>query len=392
MNEHPTDLEKQLGELGWWNGAAPRLWEAAERSARSGGHGKRRIHRILRSPWPWIGVPVAAVIAVALFLPSIGSRHSEPPASNLETRSVARANLQYWGKSFYCPSTDDDAPREVAVAASPALNQSNPAWHLSYEQSNRSALSAVPQNHSATEGNPSDRKVTRKAAVDLLTDDVRGTYIKVQTLLVRESDGEYIESAQLTGSGAQVDGYVTLRVQTQRLSQVLQQLRGLADVTREQADAADVTSQVVDIDARLRNERRVEQEMLDLLDKRKDAPLQDVLKLSESLAQVRERIEQMTARQQSLSHQVALATLVVTVHAKAAPVAAISFWENLSARFDSTWRSAIDTLVRTVLALIQVLVGGLLFWLGLIVVVVLLRRWYLKAHAVRENPSPTDRR
>jgi hypothetical protein len=241
------------------------------------------------------------------------------------------------------------------------------------------------------------RQVVRRASIDLTTDDIRGIYLKIQTLVPSEAQGEYVEQSQIQGSDKALEGYITLRVQSDRLGQVLNMLRGLAEVVREQTDASDVTAQVVDVEARLRNERRVEQELIELLDKRVDSPLQDVLKVRESLASVRERIEQLAGQQASLAKQVALATVLITIRTKDGPPPApvpAGFAANLGKKLNTAWTAGLDALISSVAAILQVIVGGLVFWIGLIVIMILLRRWYLKrsdaAWSATSNRPPNN--
>ena len=70
---------------------------------------------------------------------------------------------------------------------------------------------------------------------------------------------------------------------------------------------------VVDLDARLRNERRVEQELLELLDSRDESPLEEILKLRGEIAKVRTQIERYTAQQDRLSRLVSLATVLIII-------------------------------------------------------------------------------
>ena len=192
-------------------------------------------------------------------------------------------------------------------------------------------------------------------AIDVQADDVRGVYLKVQTLLPSEAIGEYVEQAQIHENAGQLNAYVTLRVRPERLSATMDALRGLGVVVREQSDATDVTSQVVDIEARLRNERRVEQELLDLLDKRKDAPLEDVLKVSNSLADVRGRIERLVGDQQRIAREVGLASIMVTIQPKGpapqTPPAESGY--RIRERLGSAWKDGVSFLIDSLAAIMR---------------------------------------
>jgi hypothetical protein len=111
---------------------------------------------------------------------------------------------------------------------------------------------------------PGARHVIQKATIELRTDDVRSAFLKTQHL-ISVASGEYVENSSLSGSGRDAYASLTLRIAVDRLSDVLNELRQLGEVTSEQLVGEDVTAQVVDLEARLRNEQRVETELLELL-------------------------------------------------------------------------------------------------------------------------------
>ena len=66
-----------------------------------------------------------------------------------------------------------------------------------------------------------------------------------------------------------------------------------------------------DLDARIANKRRLEAELLTLLDER-DGQLKDVIAVKQELSSVREEIERMEGRLRFLRDQVALTTITIT--------------------------------------------------------------------------------
>ncbi len=147
----------------------------------------------------------------------------------------------------------------------------------------------------------------------------------------------------------------------------LNDLRQLAKVKSESASGDDVAEQVVDLDARLRNERRVEQEVLSLLDSRKDAPPKDVLDLRDKLAGLRQNIEQLQARKDNLARQVALATVLLIIRpVDALPEEPKSQLAPIGEYFSSSWRvrrSGSQNLADALAWLTRTLIGGLPLWI-----------------------------
>ncbi|MEX2217114.1 MAG: DUF4349 domain-containing protein [Phycisphaerales bacterium] len=224
---------------------------------------------------------------------------------------------------------------------------------------------------------PADRQVVRKATIELEAGDVAAAFAKA-VHAVSEARGEYVQGSSLTGEGNAARGMLTLRVAAGRLGAALLELRGLGLVKNEVTSGEDVTSQAVDLEARLRNEQRVEAELLELLSSRAEAPLKDVLELRESLGRVREQIERLSGQRQHLSRLVSLATVLVIIRAPEAgeeKPAEAGLWEYFSGSVGRAWESGLAFLADTVAGLVRIAVGGVIWWgLAGAAIVVLLRQ------------------
>src|SRR5690606_21189925 len=124
------------------------------------------------------------------------------------------------------------------------------------------------------------RQVVHRVNMAITVEDVRTAYQSVLHL-VSEVSGEFVETSSLLTEQGQLRGELKIRVRAERLSAVLTDLRALGEVQVEQAAGDDVSEQLVDLDARLRNERRIDGELLELLETRDNAPPDYVLKLPE---------------------------------------------------------------------------------------------------------------
>lgn len=156
------------------------------------------------------------------------------------------------------------------------------------------------------------RQIIRRGQVEVVAADVQVAFRKAQDLIKPER-GEYVQDSVLSGSGQAMTARVVLRVDPARLAEAMQASRGLGELAAEQTGGDDVTERLTDLDAQIRNEQRVEKEMLELFDLRKDAPLKDVLELREQLARVRGNIERMQAQKSQTERLVSLATLAITI-------------------------------------------------------------------------------
>lgn len=220
-----------------------------------------------------------------------------------------------------------------------------------------------------------ERHVILKATIELTTEDVSKAFHKVQ-LIVNEGLGEYVQQSAMTGSGERARADLTLRVAAGRLGDVLQALRELGDVQSEHRDGQDVTAQVVNIEARLRNERRVETELLDLFDKRNDAPPSEILQLRAKLGEVRSEIERLTAQRDHLGRLVSLATVLVFIRTPegrqlSSNGAGAYFADALGSAWQRGWTFLADTLA----LVFSVFVGGLIWWILIAIALLAFRRF-----------------
>lgn len=181
--------------------------------------------------------------------------------------------------------------------------------------------------------------------------------------------------AAVRGVAAEIGGYVggsqagtleqsatlTLRIPASRFEEALSRLRELggtvlAESTREQ----DVTSQVVDLEARIANLEASESSYRVLAERAER--VEDVLAVQSRLDQVRGEIEQLRAQLENVSDQADLSTLTVTLVPAAAPVRAQAEGWDPGAR-----------LAEAAAALVGVGQGVLnvLIWVGIVVLPIL---------------------
>jgi hypothetical protein len=171
-----------------------------------------------------------------------------------------------------------------------------------------------------------------------------------------------------------------LRVTADRLSAVLNELRGLGQVSAESSGGEDVTATMVDLEARLGNEKRVEKELLDLMEKRTEAPLKEILELRDKISQIRQSIEQMTAQRERLGRLVSLATILVLIRTEpeqpkpATQPAEKTISQYFGESVGAAWSNGLLALADTVAGMLKVIVGGIIWWMALIVGIMVLRQ------------------
>jgi hypothetical protein len=131
--------------------------------------------------------------------------------------------------------------------------------------------------------------------------------------------GGYVSGSDRSGTGREAVATVRFRVPAEQWDAAMAAMHDLAsEVLLEHSTTEDVTSRVVDLEARIRNLRVTEQALQAIMDKA--SVIKDVLTVQAELTVTRGRIEQLTAEQASLEEQAAYSTLAVAFVLEPPPI------------------------------------------------------------------------
>jgi len=158
------------------------------------------------------------------------------------------------------------------------------------------------------------RKVIRTGQVELVVAGYDQARDRIELLVT--AAGGYVDSTRVSHSEGQVsDAVIVIRVPAKGFAELLPRLRELGEVRSETTDAADITDEYVDLDARLDAARALEKRLLELSQSR-TGTVAEVLEVERELARVRGEIEQYQGRLRLWDDQVAMSslTLVLTTH------------------------------------------------------------------------------
>ena len=200
---------------------------------------------------------------------------------------------------------------------------------------------------------------TAMAGVEQIASDLGGYLSDVEL-----SKGRYEQTEELRGS-------MTLRVPSDSLEEALERLQALAtDVHYLNIDRQDVTDQYSDLDARLRNLRATETELLALLTEvreRPNAKVEDILAVHRNLTQIREEIETLQGRKNLLDNQIGFSTVRVELLPDSINRPIVE--EPWSA--NGPVRNALRALVATLQGLLTALIWAFLYLTPLLLVVLI---------------------
>ncbi len=151
-------------------------------------------------------------------------------------------------------------------------------------------------------------QLIRRADLSLVVTDLKATVQQVTTL-VRQQSGDVLQLQEDAAGGDRSRPSVQMgvRVPQAKLDTILEALSGLGTVEQRIVIAEDVSTQLIDLDARLRNQKRTEAQLLEILDR--SGSVGDVLKVTQELSKTRESIEQIEAQLKYLRTQVAFSSI-----------------------------------------------------------------------------------
>ena len=159
-----------------------------------------------------------------------------------------------------------------------------------------------------------DRMIVRTGDMSLVVKDVIQARDDIAKLAAR-FDG-YVVSSQISGEEEEMRGWISIRVPDEKFDQALTELRNLAvRVKTESTSSQDVTEEYTDLQSRLRNAEATEKQYLALLEKATD--VEDILKIYQSLSQVRQEIEQIKGRMQYLERTSSMSQISVSLQPQA---------------------------------------------------------------------------
>lgn len=139
-----------------------------------------------------------------------------------------------------------------------------------------------------------------------------------------------------------------IRVPQNELEPALQALKALGTVERQAITAEDVSDQLVDYQARLRNLRKTEETLLEIMGR--SGEIGDVLKVAQELSNVRNSIEQVAAQLNQLQNRVAYSTINLTLQES---LASIPPQPSANNQLQETWEQATHSLRKSTVDLLQ---------------------------------------
>jgi hypothetical protein len=186
---------------------------------------------------------------------------------------------------------------------------------------------------------PTERKIIRNASLTMETLDFDST---VSALLdAVQQTGGYVSEADVrtpTGDSAMRRAYYTLRIPAEQYSSFLAGAGEAGTVLNKTESTEDVTSDYVDIEARLKSLRLQEERLYAMMEQAGE--LDTLLAIQNQLTEVQYRIESYTSVQRTYDDLVDYSTITITLsEVQRATNTSSTFGQRMVSAFSESWYS-----------------------------------------------------
>lgn len=159
-----------------------------------------------------------------------------------------------------------------------------------------------------------NRKLIRNAELDLQVTSYE-TAVQRLTNLATEEHGFVATQNSSKLPNGKLQGTVVIKIPPDNLDRLLQKARDLGELKNQTVVSEDVTKTYFDTDARLRNAKRMEERLLEMLQKN-TGKVSDLLQVEKELGRVREEIEKMQGELKYYDALVQYATITILLAEK----------------------------------------------------------------------------
>ena len=207
-------------------------------------------------------------------------------------------------------------------------------------------------------------QLIRTGSVSLLVPDVEHALNQLSSLAQMQF-GDVVSLQDETPSqpGVRHTADVELSIPADRFDATMSALGRIGAMKSRSITAENVSDQIVDARARLRNLRRTEADMLKILDRSGKIP--EILDVTQQIADVRQQIEQLDAQLQSLQHRVAYSTISISLEDEQ-PVASVE--PSAGSQLGAAWTAALRSVKNVSIKLASIVLTVVAFapyWLAI---------------------------
>lgn len=309
-----------------------------------------------------VGVGILAVLYVAISH-ILGGTFNTARNMALSSAAPVTPELGALPSDSYQGTNSYSAPTSTDMPIVPPIGNTPPAGNAQIVKSGNLSLTV----------NNVDDAVTQ---IQKIRDEVGG----------QEGGANFYNSPSGTKSGT-----ITIWVPSDQFDASMAAIKKVATkVNSESTNVEDVSAQVVDIDARLKNLQATEAQYLDLM--KQSGSISDILSVEKELSATRQQIEELQGQQDYLARQVALSSIRVNLSEEISPATVTNTWRPLTvaktafSQMITGLTDFADMLIAFVIAL-PVLILNIGFWVFVAWIVYRIGRFVYR-RMTRDHASP----
>jgi Domain of unknown function (DUF4349) len=246
---------------------------------------------------------------------------------------------------------------QPAAAQNPAVRSQEPlANQVSLRQADQSQAAAAAM----------DRKIIRNAELTVEVDKPEEAQIKIGS--IAESLGGFVVTSESkerqTAEGKQqLEVSLVVRVPAAQFDSAMSQIRATGNrVIAQKATGEDVSEEFIDLEARLKTQRALEQQFLEIM--KQARKVEEALEVQRQIADVRTDIEKLEGRKRFLENRAALSTISITLSSPGAIVVNTS-------GFGRSVRDAVSESVDFAIAIVLFLIRFVILMIPIVLLILL---------------------
>jgi hypothetical protein len=217
------------------------------------------------------------------------------------------------------------------------------------------APAPIPASESIDYVTVQDRMIIYNGYISLETDDIDGTLNRIRSLA--EGYNGYVAGTSRSMIGNQALADITIRIPQNRFRSTIDDILTYGKVLDERSTSEDVTEQYIDLKARLKNLKILEESLADLLNR--TATIEEILKVEQELARIRGEIDSLQGQLNYLERNVTMSMIKVSLREPPSPFTPPGM----------DWGETFETAIRGLFAVISGLIILIIAILPLIVII-----------------------
>jgi hypothetical protein len=252
----------------------------------------------------------------------------------------------------------------------------------------KGADAAQPQDYSAA-GEGANQVLQQRAVISTGQVELTGSNVseargRVDTILAQRGGRIADENTQTDDRGNVTRAHLVVRVPSDRFAETMTDLAGVATLRSSTRKAQDVTTQVIDTDARIAAERAGVHRLRQLVSRAANLPA--LLAVERELTARQGQLESLRQQRAYLSDETSLATITVDIERQVTPSPAKRSTGGFVGGLSHGWRGLVAVVVALLVAL------GALLPFAVALVLVGLPTWFVvrRFRRLREPEAPAE--